>query len=146
MITKTKEEYITDYQWLKDSIGGQNLILREESSLLYLQLFNGYLYENKIAVYAQQHGEHKNMEYHIVERFDDIDYFIKDNVMCSTFNQAVNDMLSNFEITDTEALAQALANYYHLNNTSFAGLSIKPENMANFEYMVDWAMEYYNDF
>lgn len=145
MITKTNNEYLTDCDWLRSIVGGQNLILRAETALLYLQLFNGYLNDDRINVYARTVGRFENISYHVVDRFDDIDYFFDGNVMCSTVNQAFNDMLVNIDATDEEALAQALSNYYHSNNQSFRGLSVRPENLANFEHMRKWAIEYYYD-
>jgi len=145
MAAITSNNYLTDWAWIRDIVGGQNLILRAETALLYLQLFNGYLNEDRINVYARERGQYANIAYYVVDRFDGIDYFLDGNVMCSSFNQAINDMLADFDTADEEALAQALSNYYHSNNESFAGLFIRPENSANFEYMRNWAIEYYNE-
>ena len=80
----------------------------------------------------------------MVDNFDNIDYVRDGDVLCSTINQAINDMLSD-ENSDEVVLAEALSDHYHLNGKSFAGLDIKPENTPRFEKMKDWAMEYYDE-
>lgn len=52
-------------------------------------------------------------------------------------------MLSDFDNTDENALAEAMSKYYFLYNKSFDGLSIKPQNKEQFEQMEEWAMAYY---
>lgn len=78
----------------------------------------------------------------MVDNFDGIDYVHYGDVLCSTVNQAINDMLSD-ENSDEVILAEALSDHYHLNGKSFVGLNIRPENMQRFEEMKEWAMEYY---
>lgn len=147
VLTNNNTPCITDWEWIQQNVGGQDVILREESALLYLQLFNGYLGEDNINVYSRQAGECDHVNYRVVndDEFDRIMYFMDNNVMCSTLSQAVNDMLRNFDSADIEALAQALSNYYYSHNESFDGITILPENMANFNNIHDWAVEYYNE-
>ena len=147
VLTNDNTPCITDWEWIQQNVGGQSLILREESALLYLQLFNGYLGGSNINVYSRQPGERDNINYHVVSDndFNGIMYFVDNNVMCSTLSQAVNDMLRNFDSADVEALAQALSNYYYSHNESFDGITILPENMANFNDIHDWVIGYYNE-
>jgi len=130
---------------MRDAVNGEDVILRAVSALDYLRLFVGYLNESEIDVYAKSEGQYENVHYHLVDSFDDIDFISDAGVLCSTFDQAVNDMLSDFDNADEKALANALSNYYFANNESFDGLFIKPENMERFEYMKEWAMEYFNE-
>ena len=91
MRTKTSDDYLTNRAWLRDVAEGQEFILKGESALLYLDAFAGYLGEDEISVYAKAKGEYENINYHVIDDFDDIDYFVDGGILCSTFNQAVND-------------------------------------------------------
>lgn len=145
MISKTSEDYISNIIWLRDAVKGQNLILKNVSALEYLQLFSGYMKEKEIDVYAKSKGRYDNINYCVVENFDGIDFIKDGDVMCSSFNQAINDMLDDFDNTDEQALAESLSNYYYSNNRSFDGLNIKPNNIQQFNYIKEWAVEYYNE-
>jgi len=144
MRTQTRGQYISRRAWLRDVANDGSIILRGRSALEYLQLFVGYSNETEIDVYATTEGQFENINYYVIDSFDGVDYVRDGNVLCSTVNQAVNDMLSD-ENTDEMALAEALSDYYHLNNESFGGLNIRPENMQRFEEMKEWAMEYYDE-
>lgn len=100
MTTKTSGDFLTNRAWLSDIINGDNIILRCGSALEFLQMFVGYVNEKEIDVYARVKGEYDNINYRIVESFDDIDYFKKDNTLCTTFTQTINDMLADFEHAD----------------------------------------------
>ena len=145
MSSKTSDNYASNRAWLRDVVGGEDVILRCVSALEYLQLFVGYMRENNIDVYAKTKGVYDNVNYHIINNFDRIDYIRYGNVLCSSFNQAVNDMFDDFDNTDRQALVEALSRYYYKNNNSFEGLYIKPENIEHFESVKEWAIEYYNE-
>ena len=85
------------------------------------------------------------LNYHIVDTFDGIDYMRFGNVLCTSVNQTVNDMLDDFDNIDEQSLVQGLSDYYYANHQSFDGLLIKPENMGNFNKIKDWAIEYYDE-
>lgn len=85
-------------------VQGTDLILCGVSALEYLELFNGYVNESKIQVYAQNEGQFDNIEYHIVNSFDDIEYLNFDGVLCTTVNQTINDMLSEKHLFDFAAV------------------------------------------
>jgi hypothetical protein len=130
---------------MRDAINGEDVVLRGVSALDFLRLFVGYLNESEIDVYAKSEGSYENVRYTLVDSFESIEYINDNGVLCSTASQAVNDILSDFDNADEEALANALSNYYYANNKNFSGLYIKPENLVHFEYMKKWAMEYYNE-
>jgi len=144
-ITKTSGAYLTNWAWFRDIIGDKDMVLCHTSALECLELFVGYMNEKEIDVYAKKQGQYDNINYRILNNFNDIDVINIDGVLCTSFNQTVNDMLKDFENTDEQALAEALSNYYHNNGRSFSGLTINTENMSNFNYMKDWAVEYYNE-
>ena len=52
-------------------------------------------------------------------------------------------MLDDFENTDELALVEALSKYYYSHGNSFEGLIVKPDNLERFEYLKEWAIEYY---
>jgi hypothetical protein len=120
------------------------VILCGVSALENLEMFTGYINETIIDVYAKTKGIYENINYIIVPDFDSIDYIKFGNVLCTTFEQTVNDMLGDFDNADTAALAESLANYYFSNNESFEGLNIKPQNADKFEQIKGWAIEYYS--
>ena len=145
MLSKTRGDYISNRAWFTDVISGEDVILRCTSALEYLQLFVGYMREKEIDVYAKTKGIYENINYHIVDTFEGIDYIRYGDILCSSVSQAVNDMFDDFDNTDRQALVQALSNYYYANNESFVGLNIKPENIERFESVKEWAIEYYNE-
>ena len=144
MTSVTSNEFLTIRDWHKAVVGGEDLILRRTSALEHLELFNGYMREKKIDVYARQPGPFENITYHVIDTFNDIDTVRFRNVLCTTPNQTFNDMLANFDNIDEQALVEGLAGYYYSHNESFDGLSIKFENMDRFNSVKDWAIDYYN--
>jgi hypothetical protein len=145
MTTLTSNEFLTMRAWHRAVIGGQDMILRNTSALVHLELFNGYMRETDIDVYAKEQGIYDNINYHVVDTFDGIDYAFVGGVLCTTPNQTFNDMLSNYDNIDGLALLEGLSGYYFSNGESFAGLNIRPENMERFNALRDWAVEYYNE-
>jgi hypothetical protein len=143
MISHTSNEYLTNRAWHRAVVGGRDMILRRTSALEYLQLFNGYMHEKKIDVYAKEHGEYDNINYCIVDSFEDIDYVRFGDVLCASANQTFNEMLSDYDSIDGLALIEGLAEYYHTHGKSFDGLSISPENADRFNSVKDWAADYY---
>lgn len=53
MMSITSTRYLSNVDWLQDVVQGTDLILCGVSALEYLELFNGYVNESKIQVYAQ---------------------------------------------------------------------------------------------
>ena len=93
-------------------MGNQPMILRSVSALEFLQLFVGYFSENKVEVYALEESPEENIQCHIVENLNTIEYIRFENVLCSSPSQAVNDMLSDFEHSDETALVESMSKYY----------------------------------
>lgn len=143
MMSITSTRYLSDVDWLQDVVQGKDLILCGVSTLEFLELFNGYVNESKIQVYAKSKGQFDNIEYHIVDSFDNIDYINFDGVLCTTVNQTINDMLANYDNIDELAFLEALSNYYFANDESFDNLKIKPENLNIFNQVKQIAIEYY---
>lgn len=143
MMSITSTRYLSDVDWLQDVVQGKDLILCGVSALEYLELFSGYVNESKIQVYAKSNGQFDNIEYHIVDSFDNIDYINFDGVLCTTVNQTINDMLANYDNIDELAFLEALSNYYFANDESFDNLKIKPENLNIFNQVKQIAIEYY---
>lgn len=143
MYTGTSEDYISNRAWLRSIASKENIILRNVSALEFLELFVGYAYETSIEVYAKEKGKYNNVDYRVVDTFDGIEYIKFDNVLCSTVNQAINDMLHEYDITDEQALIEALSNYYYSHNNTFNGLNIVQENIIQFNKIKEQAIEYY---
>lgn len=143
MMSITSTRYLSNVDWLQDVVQGKDLILCGVSALEFLELFNGYVNESKIQVYAKSKGQFDNIEYHIVDSFDNIEYLNFDGVLCTTVNQTINDMLANYDNIDELAFLEALSNYYFANDESFDNLKIKPENLNTFNQVKQIAIEYY---
>lgn len=143
MMSIISTRYLSNVDWLQDVVQGKNLILCGVSALEFLELFNGYVNESKIQVYAKSKGQFDNIEYHIVNSFDNIEYLNFDGVLCTTVNQTINDMLANYDNIDELAFLEALSNYYFANDESFDNLKIKPENLNTFNQVKQIAIEYY---
>ena len=105
-------------------------MLRKVSALEYLNMFAGYFNEQTVDVCCSSKG---------------IDYFRDGDVLCCTFEQAVNDIMADWDNADVQALTEALSNYYYQHNKSFEGLNIRPENAAVFDEVKEWAKEYYSN-
>ncbi len=145
MVSLTNSGFLTNWAWHKAVVGGKDLILRCTSALEFLELFGGYIREKRIDVYAKERGEYENLNYCVVDTFDDIDYFRQDGVLCTSVTQTVNDMLEDYDQIDEQSLLEGLSRYYFTNGLSFNGIDIKPENMERFNSIKDWAIEYYNE-
>ncbi|MDR1421910.1 MAG: hypothetical protein LBI64_03485 [Coriobacteriales bacterium] len=148
MISQTSSEFSTNADWHQAVVGGRDMILRRTSALEFLQLFPGYMREKEIDVYATRPGEFENITYCLVDSFDSIDHVRFGDVLCATPNQTFNEMLANYdnmdETIDEQALIEGLARYYFSHGESFDELEIWPENLARFNEVKDWAIEYHN--
>ncbi len=142
MQTKASDEYISNRAWFRDVLDEEGLILRGVSALEYLQLFVGYLGETKIDVYAKSKGKYDNINYHLVNDFSEIDYIKDKKILCSSVNQAISDLLADYENADEQALIEALSKYYYTHNMSFEGLDINI-NIIKFKELKNWAINYY---
>jgi hypothetical protein len=145
MMSSTRNDFLTARAWHESVVGGKELILRRTSALEYLQLFNGYMREKKIDVYARRPGEYENINYNVVDTFDGIDFVRFGNVLCTSVNQTFNEMFGDYDNIDELSLIEGLSGYYFSNGESFDGLFIAPENMERFNSIKDWAVEYYDE-
>ncbi|MDR2487165.1 MAG: hypothetical protein LBD12_04295 [Clostridiales Family XIII bacterium] len=149
MLAPTSNEFLSNADWHRAVVGGNDMILRRTSALEFLQLFPGYVKEKEIDVYAKRRGEFENVNYHIVNSYDGIEYTRIGDVLCATPNQTFNEMLANYdnmeETIDEQSLIEGLARYYFSHLESFDGLEIKPENIGRFNEIKEWAVDYYNE-
>ena len=141
----TSNDFLTTRAWHRAVVGGKEMILRSTSALEFLELFGGYMREKKIDVYAKRREAYENINYRVVDSFDDIDYIRLGDVLCTSVNQTFNDMLYDYNSVDEQSLVEGLSRYYYTHGTSFKGLTIKPENLAYFNTVKDWAIEYYSE-
>lgn len=143
MKTEIKEKFITHAEWFRAAIT-EDVILCHTSALELLGMYNGFIDEKVIDVYALEKGRYENIVYHIVDSFDSIDTAIIFGVRCASFEYTINDMLGDLHNSDLWALTEALCNYYARHNDSFDGLNILPDNRNAFESIKMDAIEYYN--
>jgi hypothetical protein len=145
VVTALRSDYIGNRSWFQAVTGGKELVLCRVSALECLGLFVGYLNEEQIEVYAMKPGEYENINYRIVDSFDNLSIVSYNDVRSTCVNQTINDMLSDFDNVDEQALVEALATYYYLHNDSFDGLVVELENQDIFDSIKDWAIDYYNE-
>ena len=145
MDTALRDNYVGNRSWFQASTHGKDWVLCRSSALEFLGLFGGYLNSKQIEVYSKEPTDYDNVEYKLVDSFDDLSTVNLNDVRCTCVNQTINDMLSDFDNIDEQALVESLATYYFLHNDSFNGLSIDPENHAVFDSIKDWAIDYYNE-
>lgn len=144
MTTITSGHFLSYSDWF-ESVIKEDIILCCTSALEMLGMFDGLIDEKNIDVYALEQGIYDNINYHIVDTFENIETQKIHNVRCTSFVQTINDMLSDLYNADECALTEALANYYCMHGDSFDGLYIKNENISAFEKIKDSAIEYYNE-
>ena len=140
---KISSDYTSNRAWLRDVVGNQPMILRSVSALEFLQLFVGYFSESMVEVYALEESPEENIRCHIVENLEAIEHIRFENVLCSSPNQAINDLLADSEHGDETALVEALSKYYYSHEESFSGLNIQADNQKRFEELKDWAINYF---
>ena len=136
--------YRTNISWFRDVLHNLDIILCHTSALECLGLFDGYVYENQIDVYAKVPLLYDNVNCFVVSDFENIDIITRFGLRCTSINQTFNDMLRNFDIIDEQSLVQGLSDYYYMNGESFDNLKIDPLYVEIFNSIKDWAIEYYN--
>ena len=136
-------QYISLKSWYRNMLENKNVILRGRSALEYLEYFIGYLYDNEVEVYSVGPVLANNVKVVIVDNYNNIRYINDSGVLCSTFEQAINDMLADFDNADEQALLESLSRYYYTNNRSFNGLNILPSLHDRFSDVQNWAIDYY---
>jgi len=137
--------YIADFSnhaRLSRQVAGKDVILRGVSALEYMGLFVGYVKTGAVEIYTKDDMSDEHFDSRVVNDFNQIEHFNDGNVKCSTLNQVVNDMLSEFDTMDDVALAESLA-YHYEKQGCFESLNILPQYHSHFEEMKDWAMEYH---
>lgn len=147
MKTRSNENFRTHAEWFRTVLEEditEDVILCRTSALELLGMFNGFIVEEIIDVYALEKGKYENVEYHIVESLDHVQTTTVHGVLCATFEYTVNDMLKDYPQTDLWALTEALCNYYAQHNDSFDGLKISPENAKAFEAIKPDAITYFD--
>jgi hypothetical protein len=110
--------------WFEAAVGGHNVILRRTSALEFLDLFFGYMHDEQIDVYALEPGIYENVNYHIVDSFDGIEFITVNNVKCTTINYTFNEILGDFDNIDKLAFIKALKRLYFSNDECFDKLTV----------------------
>lgn len=137
--------YLSNYEWLANVTADENVILCRRSALMCLSLFSGYMYDDKVEAYCLEVGNNENINYHLVNSFDDFEIIQTNTLRFTSATQTFNDMLSDFDNVDEQSLIEGLSNYYFDNNQSFAGLSINEKNENLFNQLKEYAIEYYSE-
>lgn len=142
MLTNISATYLTNRDWFRSVLQNEKAVLCHTSALECLELFSGYMNEKTIEVYATKQGNLSDVNYRIISNFDTLDVVKIGDLYCTSPSQTIDDMLSDFENTDEQALVEGLSCYYYTNN-SFEGITVKADNLSKFEDLKKWALEYY---
>lgn len=122
----------------------ENVVLSHSSALRFLYWQSTALWtepttdEYRFDVYALEQGQYDDVNYHVIDSFDDIDIETLGSLKFTSFEQSVNDLLgksADSEIRDYEEsmLMLSLFSYYIQHRNSFENLNIRQENMVEFE-------------
>jgi hypothetical protein len=141
---ENSSSYTSNREWFGSVLVGKDVVLCHTSALECLGHFPGYVNEAQIDVYAKESEPYENLNQYIVDSFDGLDIVQIGELRCTSLNQTVNDMLRDYDLIDEQSLAQALADYYYGNGSSFEGLRIAPQYADRFDAIKDWAIEFYN--
>lgn len=139
METMQSDDFLSNRAWLRNALSSEKVVLRGISALEYLQLFPGYFREKNIEVYALSEGQYSNVQYCLVDSFDEIDYFDDGFLLCATLEQVIKDYIKDYDTSDTHVLVEALANYYCYNNDSFDNLIVDTDQDL-FNEVKEWAI------
>jgi len=139
----TRSNYTSNRDWFNNILHGRDVVLCHTSALECLGQFSGYVNESMIDVYATVQEPYENINWNLVDSFDNIEIVNIAGMRCTSFNQTVNDMLRDYDVIDEQSLVQALADYYYSNGESFDGLQIAPQHADRFNSIKDWAVEFY---
>lgn len=139
METKQSDDFLSNRQWLRSVLSSEKVVLRGISALEYLQLFPGYFREKNIEVYALSEGQYSNVQYCLVDSFDEIDYFDDGFLLCATLEQVIKDYIKDYDTSDTHVLVEALANYYCYHGDSFDNLIVDTDQDL-FNEVKEWAI------
>jgi hypothetical protein len=139
----TRSNYTSNRDWFNSILRGRDVVLCHTSALECLEQFPGYVNESQIDVYATASEPYENINWNLVDGFDDIEIINIAGLRCTSLNQTVNDMLRDYDKIDEQSLVQALADYYYSNGKSFDGLQIAPQYANRFNSIKDWAVEFY---
>ena len=144
MRVESRSGYTSNYEWFQSVLRDKDVVFCHTSALECLGQFPGYVNENQIDVYATVSETYENVNWYVVDDFDNIDIVDIAGLRCTSFNQTVNDMLRDYDVIDEQSLVQALAHYYYRNGGSFDGLRIEPQYVERFNTIKDWAIDFYS--
>jgi hypothetical protein len=100
------------------------------------------MHDEQIDVYALEPGVYENVNYHIVDSFDGIEFITVNDVMCATIKYTVNEILGYFDNIDELAFIKALVTLFFSNDESFDKLTVLSENQATFDSIKDLVIDY----
>lgn len=100
--------------------------------------------DQTIYVYQIGNAEAVPSEYTVVPLHEGkISYSERDGVKYTTLDQTINDMLSNKDLEDPQAIMESLNDYLYVNNGKDP--YILPENISKYNYYKKESIDYYNE-
>ena len=119
-----------------------NYILCGSSALEYMGYFAGYLSDPTIYVYTD-HGTSiiPDPNIAVIPAHENLQVNSRNGIRYTTFDQTINDMLSNAELEDPQALMEALNEY--LYQYGYTDPRITDQNTSKYLYYKERCADYY---
>lgn len=128
--------------WFRKVLRNENVVLRQASALELLNYFSGYIVARRIQVYALEPIPLEHFESIILPNFDNLDIVTVHGLQCTSITQTLNDMLSDEDNCDWQALTEALGKFYGEHGESYDDLILEESSRLFFEkQMRQWGIE-----
>ena len=109
-----------------------------------MQMFSGYTNDPTIYVYQEADASEVTSSYTVVPNpSGTIKYDERNGIKYTTFDQTINDMLSNRSLEDPQAIMEALNEYLEMNHGRDP--EILPDNISKYQYYKNKSIDYYDD-
>lgn len=121
----------------------EGCILCGSSALEFMGYFSGYLYDDTIYVYARDPEHFPNHIRIVPMPSASVNIGERNGIRYTSFAQTVNDMLSNAELSDPDALMESLYDYLAAHNGQDP--DIRADNIERYNYYKGLCRNYYSE-
>ena len=142
-----RSDFVGSISWLKavrDCIG-ENAVFALDEALICQGSFGGRSDEYIVWVYGDDSLTRYNGIVILGNHISPYCVKEKNGLRFTEFNRTLSDALANEDILDMQGTIEALSRYYFTNGESFEGLSVSPEYQERFEYLINEAIDYYDE-
>lgn len=142
-----RSDYVGSMSWLKavkDCLGN-DVVFALDEALMCQGNFGGRSDEFIVWIYGDNKASDYNGVVVIGNYISPFNIKEKNGIRFTDFNRTLSDALANEDILDMQGTIEALSRYYFTNGESFEGLSVSPEYQERFEYLINEAIDYYDE-